>query len=102
MSLETGQTYEINLQIQTPFDTEPYNVGSYLLESNIKNTVIEPSYKRILLANSPYILNDYWSQKISDKDIKISLLVRADIKNKNLKILKNMVYVITNLSNYSN
>ena len=99
-SLETDQTYEINVQIQTPFDTQPYNVGSYLLENDIKNTIVEPSYKGLFLADSPYILDDYWSQKISDNGIMVSLLVKADIKNKDLDILKNMFYVITNLSNY--
>lgn len=89
--------YELIIEMQTPFDVRPYHIGSYLLNERINTSFLEPDYKELQLKPTPYILDDYWSQLISDKDIIVTLLIKADEKNNDLEKLKNMFYLLTNM-----
>lgn len=83
--------------MQTPFDMRPYHIGSYLIDEHINTSFVEPDYKELQLKPIPYILDDYWSQLISDKDIVVTLLIKADETNNDLKKLQSIFYLLTSI-----
>ncbi len=97
IELKSGIVYELTIEMQTPFDMRPYHIGSYLVDKHINTSFVDPDYKAIQLKPIPYILDDYWSQLISDEAIIVTLLIKADEQNNNLDKLRNMFYLLTNM-----
>ncbi len=105
-SLETSITLELNssfvhevvVQIQTPFDQEAYTIGSYVVHTGVQTNLVEPEFKKIVLKTVPFILDDYWSQVVSDRSVIVSLLVSSDsLAKEAVDELANAQFLLSNL-----
>ncbi len=100
LELNNKFSYEIIIQVQTPFDTEPYTIGSYLVYKGIQTNLVDPDFKKIMLKPIPFILDDYTSQAISDNSMTMSLLFSSNYMIREvIDELVNLKIVLTDIKN---
>jgi hypothetical protein len=90
--------YEIDVFIQTPFDSRPFHIGAYLLNSQIIQNEMRSGLRNVPISPNPYIFAHYWCEYISSTFVYVSIFKESHNDDQDEPLFDSFYYVLTDLS----
>jgi len=94
--------YEVDVFVQTPFDSRPFHIGAYLLNSKSIKIAIRQGLRYIPIKENPYLFAHYWCEYISNTFVYVSIFKSShNDDDQEEQLFDKFYYELLDLSTFS-